>query len=234
MVESGDCVNRLAGLEARSPLFTELPRRVLLGKLYAAGRALTSRWRELCRRLRRPLIARRWHVLTWPRRPLPHVSCPWWGLGRGPPPHVAWRRRRFRPRRTLGRDRCLDFGATRRANAADAQLRSCLLGHMSVCRLNIAEEASKFVVACPVGIQCVHLAGLGPVQGMVEHAHQVVFLVGRSSSSLSRVHRVFSFALSYRSSLGNCGKRPVDVITTPNRRSSLAFLLMLYERYPRP
>src|SRR5215218_110596 len=31
MVLSGDCVNRLAGLEARSPLFTELPRRVLLG-----------------------------------------------------------------------------------------------------------------------------------------------------------------------------------------------------------
>src|SRR5215212_2138676 len=178
------------------------------------GGAFTSRWRELCRRLRRPLIAwGRWHVLTWPRRPLPHLSCPWWGLG--------W-------------DRCLDFGGTERANAADAQLRSCLLGYLSVCRLNIAEEASKFVVACSVGIQCVHLAGFRPMQGMVEHAHQVVFFVGRSSSSLSRVHRVFSFALSYPSCLGNCGKRPVDVTTTPNRRSSLAFLLMLYERYPRP
>src|SRR5829696_5528010 len=180
------------------------------------GGAFTSRWREPCRRLRRPLIARRWHVLTWPRRPLPHVSCPWWGLGRGPSPYVAWRRSRFRPRRTLGWDRCPNFGGARHADAADAQLRSCLLGYLSVCRLNIAEEASEFVVACPVGIQCVHLAGFRPMQGMVEHAHQVVFLVGRSSSSLSRVHPVFSFALSYPSLLGNCGKRPVDVTTTPN------------------
>jgi hypothetical protein len=31
MAVSGDPVNRLAGLEARSPLFTELARRVLLG-----------------------------------------------------------------------------------------------------------------------------------------------------------------------------------------------------------
>src|SRR5215213_6796319 len=31
MAVSGDCVNRLASLEARSPLFTELPRRVLPG-----------------------------------------------------------------------------------------------------------------------------------------------------------------------------------------------------------
>src|SRR5215213_7336340 len=156
------------------------------------GGAFTSRWREPCGRLRRPLIARRWHVLTWPRRPLPHVSCPWWGLGRGPSPYVAWRRSRFRPRRTLGWDRCPNFGGARHADAADAQLRSCLLGYLSVCRLNIAEEASEF-------------------------------LVGRSSSSLSRVHPVFSFALSYPSCLGNCGKRPVDVTTTPNRRSSLAF-----------
>src|SRR5215217_3300510 len=127
------------------------------------SRERLSRWRELCRRLRRPLIAWRWHVLTWPRRPLPHVSCRWWCLGRGPPPYVAWRRWRFRPRRTLGSDRCPYFGGTGHANAADAQLRSSLLGYLSVCRLNIAEEASEFVVACPVGIQCVHLAGFGPV-----------------------------------------------------------------------
>src|SRR5215210_7766011 len=91
-------------LEGRLRLFTELPRRFILGNPVSGipssrkpsfrhsafsethmqpGGASGSR--ELCRRLRRPLITRRWHLLTWPRRPLRHVSCLWWGLRRGPP-----------------------------------------------------------------------------------------------------------------------------------------------------
>src|SRR5215212_5164436 len=46
MVLSGDCVNRLAGLEARSPLFTELPRRKILGNR-ASGDADSRKFKRL-------------------------------------------------------------------------------------------------------------------------------------------------------------------------------------------
>ena len=42
MVVSGDPVNRLAGLEARSPLFTELPRRVIPGNSRLKNSAFAS------------------------------------------------------------------------------------------------------------------------------------------------------------------------------------------------